>query len=181
MAAFVVAVAALGALPLQAQAQTVYVSNLEKNGVAVSSPQTQAQSFTTGSVAGGYELESVDISLSLVHSSRTIAASIYSATGGLPDTELYSLTSPGSIVSFSVNTFTAPANAMLSANTTYFVVMDPSDTLEYTRTASDAEDTAEPGWSITHKLLSRACQRIYIYLNPKNKWRFKIAKNFDVR
>ena len=26
-----------------------------------------------------------------------------------------------------------------------------------------------------------ACQKIDIYLNPKNKWRFKIAKNFRVR
>ena len=26
-----------------------------------------------------------------------------------------------------------------------------------------------------------ACQKMDICLNPKNKWRFKIAKNFDVR
>ena len=29
--------------------------------------------------------------------------------------------------------------------------------------------------------VASACQKIDIYLNPKNKWRFKIAKNFDVR
>ena len=29
--------------------------------------------------------------------------------------------------------------------------------------------------------LIRACQKMDICLNPKNKWRFKIAKNFDVR
>ena len=29
--------------------------------------------------------------------------------------------------------------------------------------------------------LASACQKIDIYLNPKNKWRFKIAKNFHVR
>ena len=29
--------------------------------------------------------------------------------------------------------------------------------------------------------LTSACQEIYIYLNPKNKWQFKIAKNFHVR
>ena len=29
--------------------------------------------------------------------------------------------------------------------------------------------------------LTSACQKIDIYLNPKNKWRFKIAKNFHVR
>ena len=26
-----------------------------------------------------------------------------------------------------------------------------------------------------------ACQKMDICMNPKNKWRFKIAKNFDVR
>ena len=29
--------------------------------------------------------------------------------------------------------------------------------------------------------VASACQKIDIYLNPKNKWRFKIAKNFHVR
>ena len=29
--------------------------------------------------------------------------------------------------------------------------------------------------------IARACQKMDICLNPKNKWRFKIAKNFDVR
>ena len=27
--------------------------------------------------------------------------------------------------------------------------------------------------------VASACQKIYIYLNPKNKWRFKIAKSWD--
>ena len=29
--------------------------------------------------------------------------------------------------------------------------------------------------------VTSACQKMDICLNPKNKWRFKIAKNFDVR
>ena len=29
--------------------------------------------------------------------------------------------------------------------------------------------------------VASACQKMDICLNPKNKWRFKIAKNFDVR
>ena len=33
----------------------------------------------------------------------------------------------------------------------------------------------------SHLGLISACQKIDIYLNPKNKWRFKIAKNFHVR
>ena len=31
------------------------------------------------------------------------------------------------------------------------------------------------------ELVASACQKIDIYLNPKNKWRFKIANNFHVR
>ena len=31
------------------------------------------------------------------------------------------------------------------------------------------------------RTLVSACQKIDIYVNPKNKWRFKIAKNFHVR
>ena len=35
--------------------------------------------------------------------------------------------------------------------------------------------------SKTMFMLISACQKIDIYLNPKNKWQFKIAKNFHVR
>ena len=31
------------------------------------------------------------------------------------------------------------------------------------------------------KSIISACQKIDIYVNPKNKWCFKIAKNFQVR
>ena len=34
---------------------------------------------------------------------------------------------------------------------------------------------------IAGRNVASACQKTGIYLNPKNKWRFKIAKNFDVR
>ena len=46
----------------------------------------------------------------------------------------------------------------------------------------------EPGDLLTRMLcrhfvfqVTSACQKIDIYLNPKNRWRFKIAKNFRVR
>ena len=31
------------------------------------------------------------------------------------------------------------------------------------------------------EIVVSACQKIDIYVNPKNKWCFKIAKNFQVR
>ena len=42
---------------------------------------------------------------------------------------------------------------------------------------------AEKAFTVLHIFaqLFSACQKIGIYMNPKNKWRFKIAKNFDVR
>ena len=36
-------------------------------------------------------------------------------------------------------------------------------------------------WTAQEVDLASACQKMDICLNPKNKWRFKIAKNFDVR
>ena len=37
------------------------------------------------------------------------------------------------------------------------------------------------GVGVFWQTLASACQEMYIYLNPKNKWQFKIAKNFHVR
>ena len=119
------AVAALLALPLQAQAQATYVSNLnERQAVSLTVTDRQAQTFTTGAHAGGYALSSVDV---MFRTSGTVAASIYSTTGSdpYPDSELYSLTPPGTFNSSSVSahTFTAPANKTLARNTTYAVVI----------------------------------------------------------
>ena len=37
------------------------------------------------------------------------------------------------------------------------------------------------GVGVFCQTLVSACQKIDIYVNPKNKWCFKIAKNFQVR
>ena len=146
------AVAALLA-PLQAQTQTTYVSNLnERRAVSLTVTDRQAQTFTTGAHAGGYALSSVDV---MFRTSGTVAASIYSTTGSdpYPDSELYSLTPPGTFNSSSVSahTFTAPANKTLARNTTYAVVITPSGGSSSTsigRTDSDAESGITTNWGI---------------------------------
>ena len=152
-AVLLVAVAALLALPLQAQAQTTDVSNLnETQAVSLSVTDRQAQTFTTGAHPGGYALSSVEV---MFRTSGTVAASIYSTTGSdpYPDSELYSLTPPGTFNSGSVSahTFTAPANTTLARNTTYAVVIAPSGgggSTSIARTDSDAEGGITTNWGI---------------------------------
>ena len=152
-AVLLVAFAALLALPLQAWAQTTYVGNLnETQAVSLTVTDRQAQTFTTGTHAGGYALSSVDV---MFRTSGTVAASIYSTTGSdpYPDSELYSLTPPGTFNSSSVSahTFTAPANKTLAARTTYAVVITPSgggSSTSIGRTDSDSESGITTNWGI---------------------------------
>ena len=146
------AVAAILALPRQAQAQTTYVSNLnETQAVSLSVTDSQAQTFTTGRHAGGYALSSVVV---MFRTSGTVAASIYSTTGSdpYPDSELYSLIPPGTFnsSSLSAHTFTAPANKTLAASTTYAVVITPSggSSTSIARTDSDAQSGITTNWGI---------------------------------
>ena len=134
------------------QEQATYVSNLEQTENNFNSEETFAQAFTTGSFAGGYALESVDVKFDTIPASRSIAAAIYSEDAGVPDTQVHSLTSPSTLAgSDVVRTFTAPAGAVLAPSTTYFLVMNPSGFITYARTNSSNEDTAETGWSIANQ------------------------------
>ena len=40
---------------------------------------------------------------------------------------------------------------------------------------------AAVGAPVLDSTVTSACQKIDIYLNPRNKWRFKIAKSFHVK
>ena len=97
-----IALVAVFALPGGiAQAETV-VSNIGQSTVLpraiVSSTQSQAQAFTTGSAAGGYELESVDLEvLNFVGTTSHISVSIYSEASGEPGSEVHALSNPATI------------------------------------------------------------------------------------
>ena len=111
---------------------------------------TQTIRFETGSNAGGYTLTSVKAVLDSAQSADGVQVSIYSASGGDPDTSLYVLTNPSSL-SNGTRTFTAPANALLAKDTQYFVVFEATDSsrnYKISATDSDTVDSMATGWSM---------------------------------
>ena len=116
----------------------------------VSSTQSQAQGFTTGSDSGGYTLGSVELAVSSFSGTASdITVSIYSESSGDPGTVVHTLTTPASI-SAAVTTFTAPSGTTLAAGTTYYVVISTTSSgISLSRTDATAEDTGGvSGWSI---------------------------------
>ena len=116
----------------------------------VSTSQSQAQGFTTGSDSGGYTLGSVELAVSSFGGTASdITVSIYSESSGDPGTVVHTLTTPASI-SAAVTTFTAPSGATLAASTTYYVVISTTSSgISLSRTNATAEDTGGvSGWSI---------------------------------
>ena len=165
-AVLLAALAALLALPLQAQAQTVttFVSNTAQEEASASlhvshrSGIAIVQGFTTGSNAGGYTLNAIGIHVeaSSIANSGEFTANIHAeAVGGGPAaTVLYALTTPWPITAPAVNDFSAPANATLAADTNYFVAFTGTkDLFDFAffvdRTTSNSEDSgAAENWSI---------------------------------
>ena len=160
VAGFLLGFAALLALPLQAQAQTVQtlVSNTGQGGssnlsvgVTGSNKWSMAVGFTTGD-ADGYTLSSVQADVDVAASAQ-LQVSIYQAdASGNPGSSLYVLDNPSPIVN-DLNTFAAPANATLGPGTKYFVVFEaPTGTVPVSVTNSNAEDSDKAnGWSISNK------------------------------
>ena len=131
-----------------------------------------AQGFTTGTNADGYTLTSIEFAVFGAITTADIGdltASVWTAdASGNPDSKLFDLSKPASIVSATIGTagtfgtnlvtgnfaeFTVPAantTTMFSTSTTYLVVLtfDSNQTLWHT--GGDAEDTAASaaGWSI---------------------------------
>ena len=176
----------LGALGLFAPAPAaadVLVSNLGQSWWGTSSfgdlnDNNVGQQFTTGSNQGGYILNSVQLRANRSTTNRPgIVAELWSSNGSAPDSKITDLTppssfpsgqetSPGSLIFPNVFTFTAPANTVLSANTSYFLVTykGPSVTIPgfgifsnpqtfLSITASGNEDSGGlAGWSIANSL-----------------------------
>ena len=163
--------AALAGLAAPAQAQTVgtLVSNISQSTSTGASSSRAGQPFTTGSNGLGYVLSSVVVKISQVTPSNDvtdISVQIFETdSSGRPTSALYELSNPSSFnsspTSTSNNTFTAPTNATLMANTTYAVVVSGSDGtsnvgVRLARTASNAEDSGKAaGWSIANNRFYR--------------------------
>ncbi len=171
LACLALPLAALFSTPAHAQTEKTRVTNhsganATSNGTVggpSGSQWGQAQQFTTG--AGSHTLGSVVAHLRSVGSQAAVKVSIYTSTSGnKPDTSLYVLNNPTTIAATSDNTFTAPNNATLAANTKYFVVFEntamgsgSSYTYSVRRTTWNSA-TANTGWSIADTSRSRTSE-----------------------
>ena len=148
------------------QATQTFVANLgQADGFNQALGNDYAVAFTTGSNAAGYSLRSVDVEFGIIHSSFSssdLTASIHTESSGSPGSSLGTLTNPASFpVSSSDQTLTFTSTGIdLSANTTYFLVLDLSRNLATSgirATNSNNEDSgALAGWSIGNGLVYRA-------------------------
>ena len=146
---------ALLALPMQVQTAGTLVSNTGQTTTSASF-SLQSQPFTTGGNAGGYTLTSVDVGMGTLTDEDTFVRIVPNATNGEPDlsdsTKFIALTSPATFTEDALNTFSAPTNTTLAANTIYHVYLtDIAEGLpdHIQRTSSNAEDAGgEADWSI---------------------------------
>ena len=160
-AAPLLAVAAALLLPAApAEAQRTFVSNTGQTydederdlvGPFRWEQYSMAQRFRTGGQAGGYSLGSVELSLFGIGNLDVPKVSIHSVNAnGTLGGSVHVLTNPGRFVERSFNTFTAPANATLAANTNYAVVVEATDgAFGVGVTRRFAEDSGNAsGWTI---------------------------------
>ena len=154
-AAALFAFTAMGsALPAAAQIANTLISNTSQTTSTVSST-LQSQPFTTGDDATGYRLTSVEIRIGNLMNRDTSVRVVPNASGGEPDlsdpTQFIVLTAP-TLAANTLNTFTAPSNTTLDANTTYHAYVSAADNGmpdPLQRTTSSAEDSGgASGWSI---------------------------------
>ena len=156
-AAALLALSGALALPATAQEQTTFVSNLAK-AQGNSSGSIQAQSFSTGSHTAGYMLSKVQLlyrSAGTTADASAIRVKIRTDSSGEPGGLVANLSTPASFANGTIVSFTAPANTMLDAEETYWVVINEgyelaSERLAFDQTTSDDETTttADSNWSI---------------------------------
>ena len=158
-------------LPLQAEAQTTFVSNTGQStdpDVREVGPdfhlwKLQAQKFRTGDNEGGYTLSAIKVRVDNFGSASLPKVSIYTASaGGDPGRSLYVLTKPATLNDDAINTFRAPANATLEKDTDYFVMFEEAESgsdvgYDLEVTTSNAEDSGKAsGWSIANSSRQRS-------------------------
>ena len=139
----------------QAQTTETLVSNTTETRSSTGQSRHFGVKFTTGSSSKGYTLS--DVQLWVETGNANTVVSIRAGSGTNPGTLIATLTNPNSFTNDALNTFTAPANTILNANTTYFLVVndgiidtDVGDRAEFATTNSEAETGAE-GWSIANE------------------------------
>ena len=154
-AGLLLAFATLLALPLQAQAQTVLISNIDQpvRTHQIGFGSAWAHGFDTGANSGGYGLTGIELKITSAFSSG-ITVELWSATSNkLPDSQIFTFTNPTNITSATgITLFTAPASTNLAAETRYFVFVDSLQVPIFggiEGSSSTNDDTGgAAGWSI---------------------------------
>ena len=135
----------------------VLVSNTGQPYEISDSDNIQAQSFVTGSRAGGYTISEVDLLLWHV-SGRNTSVSIKENTSNRPSALVATLTNPGTLTSDSLNTFTAPTGTTLAPGKTYWITVNEginTNRVGFRRTLETGK-TGEADWSIGTRLWKEA-------------------------
>ena len=120
-----------------------------------------AQSFSTGRNPDGYVLASATINLGGDRLETMPRVTVNADSNGAPGQVLYTLENPSNIVSISSTpsdfTFSAPAQARLTAGRTYWIVIHSTGrAMDLRITESDAEDDGkQAGWIIGDGRLDR--------------------------
>ena len=137
------------ALPATAQAE-VLVSNfdqLQQTSISLSG-RPVAQGFTTGQSGSNFPLTSIEVKLLGTTAGVTVTAKVRTSSGGAPGSVHATLSLSGTLAEGS-NTFTAPANTTLAANTSYFLVLQSDATSDLWISALTSRGEAGvPGWEI---------------------------------
>ena len=136
----------------------ILVSNVETSALSffsdpASSDQSLSQPFLTGSVTGGYTLQSIGLRFNgtpEIGSGLTVTLR-ENAAGGSPGNVLHTLTNPDPVMRIGVNEFTAPAGVVLAADTRYHVVLEyssDSGTPRWSRAVPGLDSGSAAGWEI---------------------------------
>ncbi|MGH7991890.1 MAG: choice-of-anchor R domain-containing protein [Limisphaerales bacterium] len=157
LAKFICGLAVLGAATAATAQVTSAVSNLGTPGqfVYVYNGQWIAKEFTTG--ASATNLNSVDLEVQIAGAPAGFGVSLFDNVSGQPGTSLVTLTGPTpSALTYADYIYAAPANTILSANTSYWLVLsataapDFSNAFEVGRLpSSDTSYSGLSDWSLT--------------------------------
>ena len=93
-------------------------------------------------------------------SGKSTRVSIKEDNGGVPGELVTTLANPGTLESYKLNTFTAPAGTTLAASTTYWLTLNEgisSNRAQFALTDSD-DDSSAWGWSIGDDRLYRTSE-----------------------
>ncbi len=131
------------------------VSNLSATsdgfGIDISTNNTAATGFTTGSNSGGYTLATVTVKiLSVTGSPSGFNLEIRAASGGNPASSRLHALNGSAPTAAGEYAFTCSGGCSLDANTTYFLVMQAATGFNWDTTASTTETNTPSnfGWSI---------------------------------